>query len=103
LGHECYYCDQVFDFKEKLFEHLEVHSETPEKQESKKKELKKKLDTALKKDNSHLKLVMKMNSMIKCADCGCLPLECKDSKSPKECPNCTWDECCCWDAIKNRS
>ena len=33
---------------------------------------------------------------IKCADCGCLPVECKESKSPKECPNCTWDECCCW-------
>jgi len=39
--------------------------------------------------------------LIKCADCGCLPAECKVSKSPKECPNCTWDECCCWQAIVN--
>ena len=36
---------------------------------------------------------------IKCADCGCLPLECKESQSSKECPNCTWEECCCWSAI----
>ena len=35
---------------------------------------------------------------IKCADCGCLPAECKQSKFAKECPNCTWDECCCWKA-----
>ncbi|TAK27161.1 MAG: hypothetical protein EPO37_00980 [Nitrosarchaeum sp.] len=34
-----------------------------------------------------------------CVDDGCLPLECKNSKSPKDCPNCTWDECCCWKTI----
>ena len=38
---------------------------------------------------------------IQCADCGCLPAECRESKSPKKCPNCTWDECCCWDAIRS--
>ena len=36
-------------------------------------------------------------------DCGCLPVECKESKSPKECPNCTWNECCCWATIRARS
>ena len=24
--HQCYICEQIFDSKEKLFEHLEVHS-----------------------------------------------------------------------------
>ena len=38
---------------------------------------------------------------VKCADCGCLPTECTESKSPTECPNCTWDKCCCWVAIHN--
>ena len=42
----------------------------------------------------------KMMFQIKCADCGCLPSECKSSKSAKECPNCSWDECCCWEAIQ---
>ena len=40
--------------------------------------------------------------LIKCADCGCTSQECKESKSPKECPNCTGDECCCWIAIHNK-
>ncbi len=30
MSHQCYYCDQIFDSKEKLYDHLEVHSE-PEK------------------------------------------------------------------------
>jgi len=38
---------------------------------------------------------------IKCADCGCAPEECKVSPSAKECPNCTLEECCCYNAIKN--
>ena len=37
--------------------------------------------------------------LIKCADCGCLPAECKTSKSSKKCPNCTLEECCCWESI----
>jgi len=41
----------------------------------------------------------KVMFQIKCADCSCLPSECKVSKSGKECPNCTWKECCCWAAI----
>jgi len=40
--------------------------------------------------------------LIKCADCGCTSQECKESKSPKECPNCTGDECCCWIAIHKK-
>ncbi len=43
----------------------------------------------------------KETGMIKCADCGCDPQDCKKSKSPKECPYCTWNECCCWAAIHN--
>ena len=33
MGHECYYCDQIFDSKEKLYEHLEVHSKPGKKSE----------------------------------------------------------------------
>ena len=25
--HQCYYCEQLFESKEKLYEHLEVHSD----------------------------------------------------------------------------
>jgi len=25
--HQCYYCEQLFDSKEQLFEHVEVHSD----------------------------------------------------------------------------
>ena len=39
---------------------------------------------------------------IKCADCDCLPAECIESKSATECPNCTWDECCCWKTINKK-
>ncbi len=28
MVHQCYICQQIFDSKEKLFEHLEVHSKT---------------------------------------------------------------------------
>ena len=42
-------------------------------------------------------------SQVKCADCGCLPEECKNSSSAKACPNCSWDECCCWQLGKNSS
>jgi len=46
----------------------------------------------------------KVNHMlvIKCADCGCLPAECRESKSSSECPNCTSDECCCWLSIHKK-
>ncbi len=35
MSHQCYYCDQIFDSKEKLYDHLEVHSDSKEKQETK--------------------------------------------------------------------
>jgi len=38
---------------------------------------------------------------IKCADCSCLPEECKKSTSAKECLNCALDECCCWSTINS--
>ncbi|MDX1596939.1 MAG: hypothetical protein R3327_08390 [Nitrosopumilaceae archaeon] len=38
---------------------------------------------------------------MKCADCNCTPQECKQSLTPKDCPNCTWNECCCWNAINS--
>lgn len=41
-----------------------------------------------------------MKMVIKCADCGCLPAECRECKSATKCPNCTWDECCCWETIQ---
>ncbi len=28
MGYQCYYCQQIFDSKEKLDEHLEAHSKT---------------------------------------------------------------------------
>jgi len=28
MVHQCYICEQIFDSKEKLFEHLEIHSDT---------------------------------------------------------------------------
>ncbi len=37
MSHQCYYCDQMFDSKEHLFDHLEVHADTVEKQEKKPK------------------------------------------------------------------
>jgi len=54
--HQCYICKQIFDSKEKLFEHLEIHSDTTRNQElkEKKKELKKKLKKILEKDKSHI-------------------------------------------------
>ncbi len=53
MVHQCYICEQIFDSNEKLFEHLEIHSDTTRNQELKKKELKKKLEKTLKKDKSH--------------------------------------------------
>jgi len=43
----------------------------------------------------------KVMFQVKCADCGCLPEECKISPSAKECPKCSWKECCCWATIVN--
>ncbi len=44
----------------------------------------------------------KVMFQVKCADCGCFPEECKYSPSAKECPNCSWYECCCGVAINEK-
>ena len=31
--HQCYYCEQIFDSKEALFEHVEVHSDVERNRE----------------------------------------------------------------------
>jgi len=35
LSHQCYYCEQIFDSKEKLYDHLEVHSNIVDKKKKK--------------------------------------------------------------------
>ncbi len=42
MDHQCYYCEQLFDTKEKLYEHLEVHSEAERNRETKNREKKSK-------------------------------------------------------------
>jgi hypothetical protein len=41
--HQCYYCEQIFDSKDELYEHVEVHSDIERNQEimDKKKRVKK--------------------------------------------------------------
>ena len=34
--HQCYYCEQIFNTKEKLYQHLEVHAKTKDEQEKEK-------------------------------------------------------------------
>ena len=34
MSHQCHYCDQIFDSKEKLYDHLDVHSEPEKKSKS---------------------------------------------------------------------
>ena len=48
MSHQCYYCEQLFETKEKLYDHLEVHAETETKQ---KKKTKKSKDEKLEKKN----------------------------------------------------
>ena len=31
--HQCYYCEQLFDSKEELYEHLEIHSDVEQNRE----------------------------------------------------------------------
>ena len=35
--HQCYYCEQIFNTKDKLYQHLEVHAMTKDQQEEAKK------------------------------------------------------------------
>ena len=37
MDYQCYYCDQTFETKEKLYDHLEVHSEPESKQKKTRK------------------------------------------------------------------
>lgn len=30
MVHQCYYCEQIFDTKEALYDHLEVHADIKE-------------------------------------------------------------------------
>ncbi len=34
--HQCYYCEQIFNTKEKLYQHLEAHAKTKDEQEKEK-------------------------------------------------------------------
>ena len=40
LIHQCYYCEQLFETKEKLYDHLDIHAKTSEKQTKKRKKTK---------------------------------------------------------------
>lgn len=40
MDHQCYYCEQFFDSKERLYEHLEVHAKTEDAQKRKKRKTK---------------------------------------------------------------
>jgi len=44
MSHQCYYCEHFFDSKDKLYEHLKVHSITKKKQKKKKRKNKEKLE-----------------------------------------------------------
>ena len=33
--HQCYYCEQIFDSKEDLFQHAEIHSDSERSKENK--------------------------------------------------------------------
>jgi len=40
IDHHCYYCGQIFDSKEKLYEHLDVHAKPASKQNKSRKKKK---------------------------------------------------------------
>ncbi|MFB5611395.1 MAG: hypothetical protein ACE5RT_06265 [Nitrosopumilaceae archaeon] len=37
MSHQCYYCGQILETKEKLYDHLDVHTKLSDKQAKKKK------------------------------------------------------------------
>ena len=41
--HQCYYCDQIFESKEQLYDHVEIHSDIERNREvmDRKKQIKK--------------------------------------------------------------
>ena len=48
MSEDCYYCGQIFDTKEALYNHLEVHSK-PESEQKEKKVVKKKKEKTAEK------------------------------------------------------
>ena len=50
----------------------------------------------IKDDTFSFELKKKSDHLITCTNCGCLPAECEESESPRNCPNCSLEECCCW-------
>jgi len=42
--HQCYYCEQIFDSKEALYDHVEIHSDIERNQEIMDKKRKAKKD-----------------------------------------------------------
>jgi thioredoxin-related protein len=52
LSHECYYCEQLFETKEKLYDHLDVHTKISEKQTRKKKTAKKESEDIVKGEST---------------------------------------------------
>lgn len=48
MSHECYYCAQLFETKEKLYDHLDVHTKIDEKQTRKKKNARKESENIVK-------------------------------------------------------
>lgn len=42
--HQCYYCEQIFDSKEALYDHVEIHSDIERNQEIMDKKKKEKKD-----------------------------------------------------------
>lgn len=37
MSHQCYYCGQILETKEKLYDHLDIHTKLSDKQAKKKK------------------------------------------------------------------
>ncbi|WP_067956783.1 hypothetical protein [Nitrosopumilus sp. Nsub] len=59
--HQCYYCDQIFDSKEDLYEHSEIHSDSERNNEIKdrQKKIKSKLGSKkklLKKNRARVRI-----------------------------------------------
>ncbi len=47
MTHQCYYCEQIFDSKEKLFDHVESHNKTLDEMAKKALKVKPKKKTGL--------------------------------------------------------
>lgn len=69
MDNQCYYCDQIFDSKEKLYDHLNVHSKTKEYKEV---ESKKKMYPMVCSDcgkNSEVPFQPKKDRPVYCKEC----------------------------------